>query len=282
MIIDFHTHYFPDKVAPKVLPNLASKSCTMPFTDGTLNGLISSMEKSGVTHSVTLPVATTATQPSSINDKILSSMEELTSNGIVPFGGMHPDFEDYKNELKRIKDAGIKGIKLHPAYQSVDFDDIRFKRIVSVASELDLIVLIHSGIDIGIYDHNYASTTQILDVLKDVAPTKLVLAHMGSWGLWNEFEADLAGAPVWVDTSFSIGPIVPYPGATPHAYSSVTLADEDFLRISRKHGMDKVLFATDSPWQDQKDYLARFRTIGLTKDEQELIFTKNGKALLSL
>lgn len=282
MIIDFHTHYFPDNVAPKVLPKLAGKSCTMPFTDGTLGGLIRSMQKSGVTHSVTLPVATTMEQTGSINDKIIACMEDLTQNGIIPFGGMHPDFADYKRELKRLKDAGVKGIKIHPAYQNVDFDDIRYKRILSAANELDMIVLTHAGIDIGIYHHNFTSVRQIENVLNDVAPARLILAHMGNWGLWEEFEANLAGAPLLLDTAFSIGPIIPYPGAASHEYSTCTLADEDFLRISHKHGMDKILFATDSPWQDQTAYLERFKSIGLSEKEQAQLFFENAKNLLSL
>ena len=48
-----------------------------------------------------------------------------------------------------------------------------------------MIVLIHAGIDIGIYDRNYASVAQILNVIRDVQPEKFVLAHMGGWACWK-------------------------------------------------------------------------------------------------
>lgn len=122
---------------------------------------------------------------------MIQAKEELKKEGILTFGGLHPDMENYREELKKLADAGISGIKLHPAYQAVDVDDIRMERIIDAASELGLIVLIHAGIDIGIYDRNYASVAQILNVIRDVQPEKFVLAHMGGWACWEDVERDL-------------------------------------------------------------------------------------------
>jgi predicted TIM-barrel fold metal-dependent hydrolase len=46
--------------------------------------------------------------------------------------------------------------------------------------------------------------------------------------------------------------------------------------------MNRVLFATDSPWQEQKRYLERFRSLPFTKEEQDLFFYKNAADLLQL
>ena len=282
MMIDFHTHTFPDAIAGRVLAQLASASGTAPATDGTVSGLLSSMQDAAVTYSVSLPVMTSVEQVTSVNGSMLRKKDELIANGIIPFGGMHPDFADYRSEIRRLADAGVRGIKLHPAYQRVSIDDIRMKRILACASEFGLITLIHAGIDIGLYDRNYSSVSQILTVIKEVQPQRFVLAHMGGWDCWEEVESDLAGAPVWLDTAFTIGPLDPYPDAAPGPYSHVTLDDEAFLRIVRKHGADRVLFATDSPWQPQKRYVERMQGIGLTPEEYELIMYKNAKELLKL
>ena len=164
----------------------------------------------------------------------------------------------------------------------MDFDDIRMMRIIDCASELGLTILTHAGIDIGLYHHNYCSVEHILNVVDHVHPPKLVLAHMGGWGCWDEVERDLAGAPVFFDTAFSIGPITPNPEQTDRPYLEENLSDEDFVRITRKHGIDKILFATDSPWQEQQDYIERVRRTGLTPAEQELVLGKNARKLLSL
>ncbi len=280
MIIDFHTHTFPKKTSLSIVNKLAGVSKTVPFTDGSPDGLIASMEKSGTDRSVNLPVMTYAGQVEKVNRSLMTQREELLSHGIITFGGIHPDYEDFRGELKRLKDAGIPGSKLHPAYQNVDFDDIRMMRIIDCASELGLIVLTHAGIDIGLYDHNYCSVKHILNVLDQVHPQRLVLAHMGGWGDWDAVERDLAGAPVWLDTSFSIGPITPLPGASP--YLTENLSDEAFVRLVRKHGTDKVLFATDSPWEDQADYIRRVEKTALTDAEKERIFSGNARKLLGL
>ena len=281
MIIDFHTHTFPSKISKKVVDKLGQASASMPHTDGSVEGLLKSMEKSGVDKSINLPVMTSADQVEKVNSSFMKSMEEYESHGIITFGGMHPEYTNYKEELQRIKNNGMKGVKLHPAYQNVDLDDIRIMRIIDKASELGLIVTIHAGIDIGIYDKNYSSVEQILKVINEVHPEKFVLAHMGNWADWKDVEYYLAGAPVWMDTAFTYGKIEPYPDSTPTPYTCV-LADDDLVRLTRKHGVDKVLFATDSPWQDQKDYIDRMTKMDFTDEEKKMILGENAMHFLNL
>lgn len=282
MIIDFHTHTFPEKISIKVMDKLSKVSGTLPSTTGSVPALAESMQAAGVDYSINLPVMTSPNQVISVNTALIQSKQAMLKDGIITFGGIHPDFINYKSELKRIKREGILGIKLHPAYQNIDLDDIRMMRIISYASELGLIVLTHAGYDIGIYDHNYASIAHILKVLRDVQPEKFVLAHMGNWAFWNEVESDLAGAPVWFDSAFSVGPIHQRQDGGVYPYNHIVLEDEDFLRLARKHGMDKILFATDCPWQGQKRYVERFQNIGLTKEEQHLFFAENAVKLLGI
>lgn len=282
MIIDFHTHTFPDKISARVVDKLANVAHSKPFTDGSVRGLLSSMKEAGADYSVNLPVMTAAEQVEKVNSSLIAQREQLLSNGIITFGGMHPAYEHCRSELKRLKENGILGIKLHPAYQAVDLDDIRMLRIIDCASELGLITLVHAGIDIGINDHNYSSVSHILKVLDQVHPTKLVLAHMGNWGCWEETERELAGAPVWFDTAFSVGAITPYPGQDNLLYRTANLSDEAFIRLVRRHGSDKILFATDSPWESQKDYIQRINRMALTPQEKEQILFANAAKLLGL
>ena len=45
MIIDFHTHTFPDKSSEKIVNHLAHIGCIPPHTDGSVIGLFSSMKE---------------------------------------------------------------------------------------------------------------------------------------------------------------------------------------------------------------------------------------------
>lgn len=46
MIIDFHTHAFSEKIVEKAMGNLTATSGIMPYTDGTVNGLLEIMNNS--------------------------------------------------------------------------------------------------------------------------------------------------------------------------------------------------------------------------------------------
>lgn len=121
MIIDIHTHIFPDKVAEKAIPKLSATINLAPSMNGTANGLLSSMERAGVDLSVILPAITNVKQfdsiirfADSINDR------EYSKDGprLFSIAGMHPDMTDYKEKLTLIRRMGFKGIKLHPDYQN--------------------------------------------------------------------------------------------------------------------------------------------------------------------
>ena len=282
MIFDFHTHTFPDAISKKVLTKLSRLSHTKYFTDGSAGSLAASMKKASIDYSVNLPVMTSADQVEKVNSALIAQKEFLQNQGILTFGGMHPDYENYKSELIRLRQDKVPGIEIHPAYQNTDIDDIKMMRIIDFASEQGLIVLTHAGIDIGIYDHNYTSISQIIKIIDEIHPEKFVLAHMGNWGLWEDVERDLAGAFVWFDTAFALGPITPDDAGSGVPYLSCNLSEEAFVRIVKKHGADKILFATDSPWEDQSDYVRRIEKLPLSPQEKQMIYGENAKKLLSI
>lgn len=272
MIIDFHTHIFPEKNASAAIHELESVSGLKAATNGCLDGLLSSMKQACVDTSVIMPVVTSPRQFAGINRFAKTVNEQYgafdASEENVPklisFGGIHPDCEDYKAQLKELKNMGFCGIKLHPDYQKVCFDDIRYKRIVSFASELDMTVLVHAGIDIGLPDPVHCTPAMSLKVLQDTQAPRLVLAHMGGWKQWERVEELLIGRDVFLDTAF----VQRY------------LSAEQFCRMVHHHGSEKVLFATDSPWTEQKEAVEWLQNCNLSEQEKESIFWKNAIALL--
>ena len=259
-MIDFHTHIFPDKVAEKSIPYLSSICKMGPFLDGKKADLLSSIEEAGLECSVLLPVVTAPRQFDSINRFAMQFLE----GKLISFGGLHPACEDYKEKLRWIKNQGFKGIKFHPDYQDTYFNDIRFKRILSYASELDLIVVVHAGQDPYSPDDIHCTPKMISEVYDEVAPTKLVLAHMGGNEMHDDVERFLVGKNIYFDTAYSMDKMKP----------------EQFIRIIRNHGADKILFGSDSPWAGQKQFVERFLNFPLTLDEKNKIMSENAKKLL--
>lgn len=265
MYIDFHTHTFPDKIAERALAQLISQSGVPAYRTGTRDSLVESMKRGGVDVCVVLPVATSARQVPSIN---ASSVSLNGLDHIYHFGAVHPDCENPEEILDGIKAAGLRGIKIHPDYQGVYFDDPRYLRILEAAAKRDLFTVTHAGVDLG-YPHDVHCTPDmilhVLDKLRGIIDGKLVLAHMGACVQPSEVLEKLVGKPVYFDTAFVLDR---YP--------------KTCTEIIRAHGAERILFATDSPWADQGEYVKLFESLALTEEEKALISYRNAEKLLGI
>lgn len=261
-IVDIHTHMFPDKIAKGTLDFLEGVCMTVPHTDGTAKGLEKSAEESGVDLAVSLPAVTKPSQVESVN-RFASGYQE---GRVISFGGIHPECENYRQILRDVRNMGMKGIKLHPDYQDVYFKDIRYKRIVSYAAELGLVIVVHSGRDPKSPDNIHCTPAMAREVIRDVQPDKLVLAHLGGNECWEEVEEYLVGEPVYFDTAVILDKV----------------PEEQFLRIVQNHGADRILFGTDSPWAGQKEYIDILKGMPLTEREKAMIFGENAWKILGL
>ena len=265
MIIDFHTHIFPEKIAGKTIESLENLSGIKASTNGTLEGLLASMERTGVDMSVIMPVATKPSQMESIN-AYAKEICDMYPGKLISFGGIHPDCEDYKSELNHIKELGLKGIKIHPDYQRVMIDDMRFMNIIEYASELGLVILTHAGIDIGLPEPVHCPPQKMRKVIDKIKPEKMIVAHYGGWKQWQEVYEYLAGENVYLDTAFTFDYI----------------EKEMFLKILQKHGEDKILFATDSPWSHATRDIQAVNNMPLADSIKQKIFSENAKKLLQI
>lgn len=280
MIIDFHTHVFPDKIATDVIEKLSRSSKSKAFTDGSLSGLLSSMEKFGVDISIILPVATHIAQVEKINNSAAQMNEKFSERGILSFASMHPDFENYRAELSRIKNLGFKGIKIHPVYQKTNLDDKKFLRIFDRAAELDLIVVTHAGLDIGFPCVIHCSPKMSKNVIEEIGEFKFVLAHMGGWKNWDEVLIELADKKFFMDTAFSTGKIPAREDFFWKAEDLNLLDEKKFLRFMEIFGAEKILFGTDSPWSSPKDSVDFIKNLPISDADKNKILGLNAKNLL--
>jgi predicted TIM-barrel fold metal-dependent hydrolase len=177
---------------------------------------------------------------------------------------MHPEVEGFEAEIDFIAASGIKGIKLHPEYQYSHVDDPKAFPIYEKLAAAGLIVVFHSGRDPGPFTNDHALPPALRRVHGNFPTLKMVAAHLGGWMVWKEVEETLAGLNIFFDTS-AIYKLLP-PG--------------DFLRICRKHGIEKILFGSDSPWYDQGESVEWVKRSGLSDAELEAVFCGNAERLL--
>ena len=279
MIIDFHTHTFPDKIAAAAIDKLQHASHSKAFTNGSVSGLRSSMQRAGIDRSVVLPVATNPLKVSAMND---ISCELTGQNGLIYFGCIHPDMEGAGAELTRVAGKGLKGIKIHPVYQDVDIEDPRFLRILDRAGQLGLAVVMHAGDDIGFPGVVRCSPEMTARALRQVGPVQLICAHMGGWRNWDRAAECLADTSAMIDTAFSLGAITPLEEDYYKEEELQMLGAEEFCGLVRAFGSDRVLFGTDSPWDDQKVALEAIRVLDLTDEEKEKILGGNAQRILKI
>lgn len=276
MIIDFHTHTFPDKIAAAAIGKLEHAAHARAHSDGTKDGLLRCMQSAGIDRAVVLPVATNPLKCASMND-ISHALDG--QDGLTYFAAIHPDAPDWHEELGRVKALGFKGVKIHPVYQGVAINDPRFVRILARCGELGLIVVMHGGSDIGFPGVEKCSPAMLRDALRQSGPVTLVAAHMGGWRSWQEVPEHLLDTGVYLDTAFTLGSILPIddhyaPEELP------MLADAAFCELVRLFGANRILFGTDSPWDDMAQCVRRIQALPLTEADKEAIFSGNALHLL--
>lgn len=262
MLIDFHTHAFPDPVAGKALKKLSFAGAGLtPCADGTIDALVRSLEAVDAI-GVLLPIATNPHKLRGINDWAYSH----ASNRVIPFGSIHPDAPDAFEELERIASLGMRGIKFHPEYQGFSVDEPRMLPIYKKIGSLGLICVFHTGWDVAYMPPARCSPEALASVLDAFDGAPVVAAHFGGLMMWDSVLKSLAGREVYLDTAYSHGLLVK------------PLAE----KIVEKHGADKILFGSDSPWSDigkERDTIA---TLSLSPSEREAIFSGNAARLLNL
>ena len=95
---------------------------------------------------------------------------------------------------------------------------------------------------------------------------KIVAAHLGGFGMWDEAEASLVGTSVSLDLS----------------HTFFWMPDAQILRMVKAHGAERILFGTDAPWQDQGEVLEAFLKLPLSEQERRAICHTNASTLFHL
>lgn len=264
MIIDFHTHAFPDKVAQKAIPKLAEIGGIDCFGDGTVASLISRMDEWGVDRAVILNIATNPKQQTNVNNFAIEV--NSTNDRLYALGSLNPDSDCIENEARRLRDGGIRGIKIHPDYMETAVDDEKFDAVYRACIENDLFVVSHSGWDFISPDFIHCSPERIAKVLEKYPELRFVAAHMGANRQWDEVEKLLVGKKnLWIETSLA---------------PMFELDKTKCARMLNNHDPERILFGSDFPWYRMDLEKKYIDLLDISDELKKKIFSENAIKLL--
>ena len=288
-IIDIHTHVFPDDIAHGTIRMLSEKTGNKYELagDGTVSALIANMDAWGIDASVIQPVVTKQPQTRKVNEWAAAAVAAAAAaqaaqataataaaGGAAPempgrligFGGIYPHSDDYKGDIDFAVGLGLRGLKFHAEYQNFILDDKRMLEIYDYALGKGLVLLHHAGFDPG-YPPPFKSSPQMFaNVAKAMGGGTIIAAHLGGHDQWDDVERYLVGSGIYLDTSMGFE----------------FFPREQFLRIAKAHGADKILFGSDAPWSNAGKEVAHLKSMPLSAEEIEAILGGNAKRILNL
>jgi len=261
--IDFHTHIYPDHVARQTVFTVQQRAGIDAYSDGTLEGLKRSMTAAGIDLSVVAAVATKPEQVPSIQRWLTS----IRQPGIEAMAVMHPADPLSSEQMRALKGEGFRGFKFHPDYQGFFVDDPRMYPLYEAIAAEGMFVLFHAGMDRGLPCPIHATPKRLATVHKAIPELTIIAAHLGGEGAYEETAEHLLGQNIYLDTSFVLRRM---PGKFRE-------------RFFKEHRADRLVFASDSPWTDQRKEIQFFLQIPFLSDsDKEKICFSNAAQLLGL
>ena len=252
-IIDCHTHIYPEKIAARAVHSIGDFYDIPMDRDGTLDALIRSSKKAGVSKCLALAVSVDAERVEHINNFLIASVS-VHSDFLYGFATLHPDMDDPGHEVERVLRAGMKGIKLHPDMQRFSLAEKRAEKLFA-ACEGMCPMMLHTG------DSRYHNSNPSLvpPILKKFPRLQLICAHFGGYSEWDEAARCLADTNVLVDTSSSF----------------FLLSRERGRQLIDLYGENRVMFGTDFPMWTPEPEIRTLLSLGLEERALRKIFSEN-------
>lgn len=199
-VIDFHLHvaavedYNPwvvEWVSNKISPSREEAEAYIRryLTPTGINQLL---DENGVDYAVALAEMSPITTGVTSNDWVADFCRG--NPRLIPFANINPYLVSRPaDELRRcVKELGMRGLKLYPTYQYFYPNEPMLYPIYSVAQELGLPVMVHTGSSVFRGARlKYGDPLFLDDVAVDFPSLKIILVHSGR-GFWYDRAAFLA------------------------------------------------------------------------------------------
>lgn len=251
-VFDFHTHIYPEKIAHKATQSVCDFYKLNSSLTGTAEELIDDGKKAGISKFLILPVAIRADQVRGINEFVAGEVKNHEE--FYGFGTVHAQMNDICQEVEKIKELGLLGVKMHPDTQKFNIDDERLFPMYDLIQG-QLPVMLHAGDP----RYSYSHPARIRKIIKMFPKLTVIAAHFGGWSVFDEAYENLKDTDCYMDVSSSL------------MFMSHSRAE----RYISKYGADRMLFGSDYPLWSPAAELDAFMKLNLTGSDQERILYEN-------
>ncbi len=279
MIIDFHTHIFPQDICMNRGNYFQGEPAFRLLYDSPRSKLVGAEELIAVMDDQKVDMSIVFGFPwnngevaKKNNDYIIEAVEKFPDRlkGLACFD---MSWKGAVRETKRCIDAGLSGVGELAFYLSgIDEDAISLLRpVMDICMESgNLPVSIHTNEPVG---HQYpgktpVSMSQIYKLAAAFPENRIVLAHLGGGMFFYNLlkkEAKKILKNIWYDTA-----------AAPFLY------DPAIYRVIKEAGiMDKILFGTDHPLLKPARYYKDLDVSGISEKDKKKILGGNAMELLN-
>jgi predicted TIM-barrel fold metal-dependent hydrolase len=267
-IFAHHAHVFPQSVNPQ----------------GTIDRLLQLLDACGIDQAVCF-----APFPSQLDrgvDQNAWLAKELASRErLVGFGTVDIYRSDRQDQVREIKELGLKGIKMHPQMQDFDIDRPEAMQIYEAAEAQGLFITFHSGLHHGrIKDYR---VLKFDEVAWNFPKLRFSMEHVGGYHFFAEALAVIVNNI----------PFPPVPGRRCMVYGGLTsIFTPDYLRFwymppQRMHelvlqaGPEQLIFGLDFPYNLEENTKVGIDTImglDLPEEKKALILGNNLREALGM
>ncbi len=278
MIIDFHTHIFPEGIRnarEDFFDNEPAFELLYDTPKSQLVGveaLIDTMDEQGVDFSAVFGFPWINADTARLNNDYILEAVARYPDRLKGFACFDMSWDGAPGEADRCIKAGLSGVGELAFYLSgIDEEALdRLEPVMEICLAAgNLPVMIHTNEPVG---HMYPGKTpvtieQIYGLAQRFPDNKIVLAHWGGGVLFYHLlkkDAKKVLKNIWYDTA-----------ASPFLY------DANIYRAAAALGViDKVLFGTDFPLLKPARYYKDFQASGMSLEERAMVSGKNAAALL--
>jgi predicted TIM-barrel fold metal-dependent hydrolase len=262
VILDAHCHVWPDALAERLV---AARPAGMDAVgDGTVDGLLATMDDAGVDLACALAVANEARHVARTNEFIGG----VDRSRLLPVGTVHTGLGVEEN-LRHLRDNGIVAVKFHPNFQGMSLADPAVHELFAGLAEERFPVLAHIGHGSDDAASERGSTRHLATVLDAVPDLLMVAFHFGGFHDLDGAEAAILGDHrVYVETSWPP--------------SVAGLGAERVRALIAAHGADRVVFGSDWPMAHPGSELDFLRSLELDPEDERAVLGLNLATLLGV